>query len=381
MDNNLPYSEVSIFAVPADITACGKLRVIYPTEYLRRGGANISCKPMLREMDIVRYPVILLQRQVSEDAYKTVKRAVDRGQIVVYELDDDLWNIDEDSPARRVYYPGSDALKWSEKIVSACTGVFASTTNLGKKLSRFNPNVHVIENSLDLQLGIRDWATVEYRKTDKLVVGWTGGITHQVDIPHIARIANALLEKYPDIIFALGGPEIFYQDILGKHGVPEDRTIFIPPREFDEYPGMYGHFDVSICPLHDTEFNRSKSFLKVLEAGAWGVPSVCAPVQPYFEFDRRHGGMIAIADTIDDWVREVGKLIEDENLRKQKGSQLKSLVWWDYNLETNHRKWLDGFNIIYDRSIKGETFNPYDPGPNDPCWCGSGRKFKKCHRK
>ncbi|MCX5731884.1 MAG: SEC-C metal-binding domain-containing protein, partial [Deltaproteobacteria bacterium] len=21
------------------------------------------------------------------------------------------------------------------------------------------------------------------------------------------------------------------------------------------------------------------------------------------------------------------------------------------------------------------------PGPNDPCWCGSGKKFKKCHRE
>src|SRR5512136_2835911 len=20
------------------------------------------------------------------------------------------------------------------------------------------------------------------------------------------------------------------------------------------------------------------------------------------------------------------------------------------------------------------------PGPNDPCWCGSGKKYKKCHR-
>ncbi|MBQ9248457.1 MAG: SEC-C domain-containing protein, partial [Ruminococcus sp.] len=20
------------------------------------------------------------------------------------------------------------------------------------------------------------------------------------------------------------------------------------------------------------------------------------------------------------------------------------------------------------------------PGPNDPCWCGSGKKYKKCHK-
>ncbi|MCL4873525.1 SEC-C domain-containing protein [bacterium] len=22
---------------------------------------------------------------------------------------------------------------------------------------------------------------------------------------------------------------------------------------------------------------------------------------------------------------------------------------------------------------------PSEPGRNDPCWCGSGAKFKKCH--
>ena len=27
----------------------------------------------------------------------------------------------------------------------------------------------------------------------------------------------------------------------------------------------------------------------------------------------------------------------------------------------------------------GETRNLPEPGRNDPCWCGSGKKFKKCH--
>ncbi|HVL02513.1 MAG TPA: YchJ family metal-binding protein [Dongiaceae bacterium] len=28
---------------------------------------------------------------------------------------------------------------------------------------------------------------------------------------------------------------------------------------------------------------------------------------------------------------------------------------------------------------RGETGQVAMPGRNDPCWCGSGRKFKKCH--
>ena len=25
--------------------------------------------------------------------------------------------------------------------------------------------------------------------------------------------------------------------------------------------------------------------------------------------------------------------------------------------------------------------NDYVPGRNDPCWCGSGKKYKKCHAR
>jgi uncharacterized protein YecA (UPF0149 family) len=37
---------------------------------------------------------------------------------------------------------------------------------------------------------------------------------------------------------------------------------------------------------------------------------------------------------------------------------------------------LDGFDMVDD-----ETFERAEPklGRNEPCWCGSGKKYKKCH--
>ncbi len=29
--------------------------------------------------------------------------------------------------------------------------------------------------------------------------------------------------------------------------------------------------------------------------------------------------------------------------------------------------------------IDGDQLDPYRPKPNEPCWCGSGKKTKKCH--
>ena len=50
----------------------------------------------------------------------------------------------------------------------------------------------------------------------------------------------------------------------------------------------------------------------------------------------------------------------------------------------------DGVGQLHERSqfvresgnwfyTTGEMLKPYIPGRNDACWCGSGKKFKKCH--
>ena len=37
---------------------------------------------------------------------------------------------------------------------------------------------------------------------------------------------------------------------------------------------------------------------------------------------------------------------------------------------------LDGFDVVEDETVKRA-----EPklGRNEPCWCGSGKKYKKCH--
>jgi len=38
------------------------------------------------------------------------------------------------------------------------------------------------------------------------------------------------------------------------------------------------------------------------------------------------------------------------------------------------------FDRIINRVKNKEECKPAEtPGRNDPCWCGSGRKYKKCH--
>lgn len=52
-------------------------------------------------------------------------------------------------------------------------------------------------------------------------------------------------------------------------------------RDVASYMGLYEGYRVSLAPLRYTRFNRCKSNLKVLEAGAVGIPIVCSKVPPY----------------------------------------------------------------------------------------------------
>jgi uncharacterized protein YecA (UPF0149 family) len=51
---------------------------------------------------------------------------------------------------------------------------------------------------------------------------------------------------------------------------------------------------------------------------------------------------------------------------------------WRMCVEANRKRYLD--SLRPDGSVKGTTFKKQytDVGRNDPCPCGSGRKFKKC---
>jgi glycosyltransferase involved in cell wall biosynthesis len=98
---------------------------------------------------------------------------------------------------------------------------------------------------------------------------------------------------------------------LKKLGLQTDDDIiatgWIP---FNKYHNIYAMADLSLAPLVDNGYNRCKSELRAVLAGAWGVPTVCSAVAPYLRFtngnqiivtpERQQGWMNAIMSFFDD---------------------------------------------------------------------------------
>jgi glycosyltransferase involved in cell wall biosynthesis len=85
------------------------------------------------------------------------------------------------------------------------------------------------------------------------------------------------------------------------------------PDEGAAYRRLWHPIDIAIAPLADTEFNRAKSWLKPLEAAAFGLPFVASDVPAYREL-----GFGRLARRPDQWRRHFEELL-DPAVRKAEG--------------------------------------------------------------
>jgi len=87
-----------------------------------------------------------------------------------------------------------------------------------------------------------------------------------------------------------------------------------------------------LIPLKDTEFNRAKSNLKMLEMGAFGLPVIVSDVEPYRDFSKHGKNCLVVGKR--EWYKAIRKLIENPELRKDLGNQLKQEVFESFNEES-----------------------------------------------
>ncbi len=100
-----------------------------------------------------------------------------------------------------------------------------------------------------------------------------GALNREADWAPLMPALNAVAEKAGDRLrFCVVHDQGFFDALKTPH------KMFTPTCDYDTYMGLLGQCEISLMPLGDTPFNRAKSDLKFIEAGACRVAALASHV-------------------------------------------------------------------------------------------------------
>jgi glycosyltransferase involved in cell wall biosynthesis len=112
----------------------------------------------------------------------------------------------------------------------------------------------------------------------------------------------------------------------------------------DSYPAGLTNIDIGCCPLSDTGFNRAKTYIKAMEYAASGAAVVASPTVYNQIIQHEYDGYIA--ETVDDWIEYLSRLVKSVNHRRQVARRLLAKVKRAHTLEQNAWRWLEAWTDL-----------------------------------
>ncbi len=261
----------------------------------------------------------------------------------VYENDDDIWNITpENAAAYESYAEGGET---REAVLRYCTTanlVTTSSPHLGdftRELTGGRVPVVVLPNYIPefvLGLGHDD-------RRDRPRIGWQGGASHARDVTMATGAVRRFMKRFPQWDLFVSGVD--YRD---KFRCPDARSFHVPWIHVSDYPDVFYRaidFDIGICPLLDTQFSRSKSWIKALEYMARGTPVVASDVEPYRRFID-HGVDGFLVKREHEWLSFLSELAGDEGLRLKMSAAAKEKARRN-TIEGHHTEWVNAYKMLF----------------------------------
>ena len=321
--------------LPANIDACALMRMYLPHLHIP-GSLFLFRMGALNLQELKDYEVIVVQRQVTPQNYAALRMMKDAGKKIIYDLDDDVWSLPSTNPVQKVFKAVEqgfgECMKWVD-VITVSTQTLKKAVQLS--LPQHKQEIFVTPNSLDFDL--MQPSPME-RDDGKLVMGWAGSNTHDGDMREVSEVLPKMIKKYPHlhVEFIGGFPP---NNMRGMERV--SYRPWVPVGEFANRFSCWS-WDISMAPLDDNRFNRSKSALKLLESAAVKIPCLVSNVRPYYEFCSLGGEELKwlLCDTHWDWEKKLQRLIEDAEHRQRMATLMHETARKYFNIETVKDNWV-----------------------------------------
>ena len=298
--------------------------------------------------ELMSYDAIVMQRPTHPAMPQVMKELKAKGKKVYIELDDALFHIHPSNPAAKVWSKnggpnGKPTEPWNtlKDCIEICDKLIFSTP----ELANFYPNKEYVvhRNAIDLSMEIYSPKNSRRHQlpANKKIIGWAGSTSHIDSLQILKKPINKLFKERNDIIFAMcSNPEF-----LSFFDLKPEQKQYVKHKPFEEWPPVMSLFDINLACVRDDLFNSGKSELKVLEAGVWGIPSVCTHIAPYSRFNKNSdgGNLLVWENKPNDWVNEISKLIDEPETYRNLAEKTTKAVKTVYNLEEVNKERVEFF--------------------------------------
>jgi glycosyltransferase involved in cell wall biosynthesis len=291
--------------------------------------------------DMEGYDVIVGQRFNSYGGMRVWRRARTPYSRLVYETDDDVFSITPENWAAYHLYKQGEIRDAITHCMETADLVTVTTEHLAQVMREHSgqQNIAVLPNYvpgfvLDL----------ERKRRDRPCIGWCGGASHGRDVHLMIPSARRFLKRSPGWDLHLVGTD--YRESVRKK--KDSRVVFTPWTHITDDPEGYYRsldFDIALAPLLESEFARSKSAIKAVEAMSMGIPVIASDCEAYRPVVR-HGETGFLCRTDHEWLKCMSELAADDALRAKMGENAREAAR-AWTIEKNWMRWADAYRSLW----------------------------------
>jgi glycosyltransferase involved in cell wall biosynthesis len=282
----------------------------------------------LRSLKVVDdYDAVLVYREAALVGPELVERLAARRKPLIYQLDDPLY-----VPYRSPWSGWFSYLKFFGKvgrIAAMSKVVIVNSSHHRDYISRVNSNVWQIPSVVDADVyEPRPRAAPD----GEVCVGWSGSATTVQNLQVIAAPLREVARR-ADVRIQLVGVE--------TSPFPDLDVAALPWRAETEVDDLR-KLDIGLLPAPVSEWNKRKFYMKLVQYMALGIPAVCSPLGSNPEVVEQ-GRTGFLADTREEWVSALRRLISDPELRAAMGERAAKVAHERYTLQANSEKIVSAF--------------------------------------
>lgn len=328
-------------AMLKDKASSGWWRMVLPAEVICLDNPNVLIDCTAASVDfnnLLEYDTIFVQRLHRWDDYYIIKRLKEAGKRIVYDIDDDLFNITPDNPAYHSITRDDQVAAMA--IMTLVDTVTVTTELIANRIkSIVGVDCVVIPNALDCH---DSWNKIENCGSPDgwKRIFWSGGASHAADWEVCFEAISEIMTERKNVRLTIMGflpPCIDLNRNLPQFSGRIEYQKFSDPETY--YQTIHGiRADVGIAPIQETTFNTSKSSIKFLEYSLIGMPTVASNWAPYNNviIDKENGRLVKGKD---EWKKAICFYLDRPMTAKETISKARITCENDFHLPEISKLW------------------------------------------